>query len=91
MKLQEYRPLIERLLEDATQRQHVLAYAAAAKQKEIAQMTESGHITDDKPHAQPVYTVQEEREAWKKLVSALTAVRTVLQQIEQAEQQRCVW
>jgi hypothetical protein len=89
MELQKYRPLIERLLTDATQRQHVLAQAAAATQQEIEQMTESGHITDDKPNAQPVYTVQEELESWEKLVSALTAVRTTLQQIEQAEQQRC--
>ena len=51
MELQEYRPLIERLLADATQRQHVMAHAAAAKQQEIEQMTESGHITDDKPNA----------------------------------------
>jgi hypothetical protein len=58
MAPQEYLQLVERLLGDATHRTHVLAQAAEAKQKEIAHITASGHITDDKPNAQPVYTVQ---------------------------------
>jgi hypothetical protein len=44
--------------------------------------TASGHITDDKPNAQPVYTVQEELESWEKIVSALTEVRTELHRIK---------
>jgi hypothetical protein len=81
MEPQEYLQLIERLLEDATYRKRVLAQAAEAKEKEIAHITASGHITDDKPNAQPVYTVQEELESWEEIVSALTAVRTALHRI----------
>jgi hypothetical protein len=81
MAPQEYLPLIEQLLEDATYRTRVLVQAAEAKQKEIAHITASGHITDDKPTAQPVYTVQEELESWEKIVSALTEVRTALHRV----------
>lgn len=82
MEPQEYLRLTERLLEDATQRKKVLVQAAAAKQKEVEHITASGHITDDKPNAQPVYTVQEELEAWEKIVSALTEVRTALHRVK---------
>ena len=82
MEPQEYVRLIERLLEDATQRKKVLAQAAAAKQKEVEHITASGHITDDKPNAQPVYTVQEELQSWEKIVSALTEVRAELHRIK---------
>ena len=81
MEPREYMRLIERLLEDATQRRQVLAQAAEAKQKEVAHITASGHITDDKPTAQPIYTVQEDLESWEKIVRALTEVRSELQRI----------
>jgi hypothetical protein len=87
MAPQEYLQLVERMLEDATRRTRVLAQAVDAKQKEIAHITASGHITDDKPTAQPVYTVQEERESWAHIVTALTHMRTALHQIEQRKQQ----
>ena len=87
MELKEYIPLTEKLLQDATQRQQVIAQAAEAKQKEVEQMTASGHITDDKPTAQPVYTVQEELEAWEHIVSALTHMRTALHRLAQMKQQ----
>lgn len=82
MEPKEYIQLIERLLEDATYRKRVLAQAAEAKQKEIEHITASGHITDDKPNAQPVYTIQEDLESWEKIVSALTEVRTELHRIK---------
>ena len=87
MAPQEYRQLVERMLEDATHRTRVLAQAADAKQQEIAQITASGHITDDKPTAQPVYTVQEELEAWEHIVNALTRMHTALDWIDQMKQQ----
>jgi hypothetical protein len=87
MAPQEYRQLVERMLEDATYRTRVLAQAADATQQDIAHITASGHITDDKPTAQPVYTVQEDPEAWEHIVSALTQTRTALHRIEQITQQ----
>ena len=86
MAPQEYRQLVERMREDATYRTRVLAQAADAKQKEIAHITASGHITDDKATAQPVYTVQEELEAWEHVVNALTHMHTALDRIEQMKQ-----
>ena len=87
MAPQEYRQLVERMRDDATYRTCVLAQAAAATQQEIAQITASGHITDDTPTAQPVDTVQEEREAWEHIVSALPHLRTALHRLEQIKQQ----
>ena len=86
MAPQEYRQLIEQMLKDATYRTRVLAQAADAKQQEIAQITASGHITDDTPTAQPVYTVQEELEAWEHIVSALPHLHTTLDRLDQVKQ-----
>jgi hypothetical protein len=88
MEPHERRQLIARLLEDATHREAVLEEAAAAKQKEIAHIEASQHITDDEPNAQPVYTVQEELASWETIVRALAEIQTTLNQLEESARQR---
>ena len=87
MEPHERRQLLARLLEEATHRQDVLQEAAVAKEQEVHQIAASQHITDDEPHAQPVYRVQEELASWEIIVRALTEMQTTLNQLEASEHQ----
>jgi hypothetical protein len=59
----------------------VLEQAIAAKEWEAAHIEASGHITDDEPTPTPVYTLQEQYDAWEKIARALSAIQTELNQI----------
>ena len=87
MEPQERTQLVTQLLEEATRRQTVLEQAMAAKEQEAAQIEASGHITDDEPLPTPVYTLEEQYDAWEKIARALSDIQTELHRIEQAEQQ----
>jgi hypothetical protein len=87
MEPQERTQLVTRLLEEATRMQTVLEQAMAAKEQEAAQIEASGHITDDEPLPTPVYTLEQQCDAWEKIARALSDIQTELNRIEQAEQQ----
>ena len=87
MEPQERRQLVTLLLEETTRMQTVLEQAIAAKEQEAAHIEASGHITDDEPLPTPVYTLEEQYDAWEKIASALSDIQTELNRIEQAEQQ----
>jgi hypothetical protein len=87
MEPQERTQLVTRLLEEATRMQTVLEQAIAAKEQEAAQIEASGHITDDEPLPTPVYTLEQQYDAWEKIARALSDIQTELNRIEQAEQQ----
>jgi hypothetical protein len=87
MEPQERTQLVTRLLEEATRMQTVLEQAMAAKEQEAAQIEASGHITDDEPLPTPVYTLEQQYDAWEKIARALSDIQTELNRIEQAEQQ----
>ena len=87
MEPQERTQLVTRLLEEATRMQTLLEQAIAAKEQEAAQIEASGHITDDEPLPTPVYTLEEQYNAWEKIARALSDIQTELNRIEQAEQQ----
>jgi hypothetical protein len=87
MEPQERTQLVTRLLEEATCMQTVLEQAIAAKEQEAAQIEASGHITDDEPLPTPVYTLEEQYDAWETIARALTDIQTALNRIAQAEQQ----
>ena len=87
MEPQERSQLVTRLLEEATRMQTLLEQAIAAKEQEAAQIEASGHITDDEPLPTPVYTLEEQYDAWEKIARALSDIQTELDQIEQSEQQ----
>jgi hypothetical protein len=80
--------LVTELVNEATLMQSVLEKAMEAKQLEITQIKQSGHITDDEPNAPPVYTLQEEHAAWKQVLHSLQEIQTALDRIEHAERQR---
>jgi hypothetical protein len=67
--------------------QTVLEQALAAKEREAQHIDASGHITDDEPSPTPVYTLEEQYDAWEKIAIALSNIQTELHRIEQAEQQ----
>jgi hypothetical protein len=87
MEPQERSQLVTRLLDDATRMQTVLEQAIAAKEREAAHIEASGHITDDEPTPTPVYTLEEQYDAWEKIARALSAIQTELHRIGQVEQQ----
>ena len=87
MEPQERSQLVTRLLDDATRMQTVLEQAIAAKEREAAHIEASGHITDDEPTPTPVYTLEEQYDAWEKIARALSDIQTELNRIAQAEQQ----
>jgi hypothetical protein len=87
MEPQERSQLVTRLLEEATRMQTLLEQAIAAKEREADHIEASGHITDDEPTPTPVYTLEEQYDAWEKIASALSDIQTELNGIEQAEQQ----
>ena len=87
MEPQERTQLVTRLLEEATRMQTVLEQAMAAKEQEAAQIEASGHITDDEPLPTPVYTLEQQYDAWEKIAHTLSDIQTELNRIEQAEQQ----
>jgi len=87
MEPQERTQLVTRLLEEATHMHTVLEQAIAAKAQETAQIEASGHITDDEPLPTPVYTLDEQYDAWEKIARALTDIQTELNHIAQTEQQ----
>ena len=87
MEPQERIQLVTRLLEEATCMQTVLEQAIAAKAQEAAQIEASGHITDDEPLPTPVYTLEEQYDAWETIARALSDIQTALNRIAQAEQQ----
>ena len=87
MEPQERSQLVTRLLEEATRMQTLLEQAMAAKEQEAAQIEASGHITDDEPLPTPVYTLEQQYDAWEKIALALSDIQTELNRIEQAEQQ----
>ena len=87
MEPQERRELVTRLLAEATRMQTVLEQAIAAKEQEAAQIEASGHITDDEPTPTPVYTLEEQYDAWEKIAGALSDIQTELNRIAHAEQQ----
>jgi hypothetical protein len=87
MEPQERTQLVTRLLEEATRMQTVLEQAMAAKEQEAAQIEASGHITDDEPLPTPVYTLEQQYDAWEKIARALSDIQTELNRIEQAERQ----
>ena len=87
MEPQERTQLVTRLLEEATRMQTVLEQAMAAKEQEAAQIEASGHITDDEPLPTPVYTLEQQYDAWEKIARALSDIQTELNCIEQTEQQ----
>ena len=87
MEPQERSQLVTRHLEEATRMQTVLEQATAAKEQEAAQIEASGHITDDEPTPTPVYTLEEQYDAWEKIAGALSDIQTELNRIAHAEQQ----
>ena len=87
MEPQERTQLVTRLLAEATCMQTVLEQAIAAKEREAAHIEASGHITDDEPTPTPVYTLQEQYDAWEKIARALSDIQTELHRIGQVEQQ----
>jgi hypothetical protein len=87
MEPQERSQLVTRLLEEATRMQTLLEQAIAAKEQEAAQIAASGHLTDDEPTPTPVYTLEEQYDAWETIAGALSDIQTELNRIEQAEQQ----
>src|SRR5688572_26211994 len=88
MEPQERTQFVTRLLEDATRMQTVLEQALAAKEQEAAHIEASGHITDDEPTPTPVFTLEEQHDAWEKLARALSHIHTELHQMAQWEPQR---
>jgi hypothetical protein len=88
MEPQERTQLITRLLEDATRMQTVLEQALAGKEREAAHIETSGHITDDEPTPTPVFTIEEQYDAWAKIARALSDIHTELHQMGQWEPQR---
>jgi hypothetical protein len=87
MEPQERSQLVTRLLEEATRMQTMLEQAIAAKEQEADQIEASGHITDDEPTPTPVYTLEEQYDAWEKIADALSDIQTELNRIAHAEQQ----
>jgi hypothetical protein len=87
MELQERSQLVTRLLDEATRMQTVLKQAMAAKEREADQIEASGHITDDEPTPTPVFTLEEQYDAWDKIARAVRDIQTELHRIEQVEQQ----
>jgi hypothetical protein len=87
MEPQKCTQLVTRLLEEATRMQTVLEQAIATKEREAAHIEASGHITDDEPTPTPVYTLEEQYDAWETIARALTDIQTALNRIAQAEQQ----
>ena len=87
MEPQERSQLVTRLLEEATRMQTVLEQAIAAKEREAQHIEASGHITDDEPIPTPVYTLEEQYDAWEKVARALSDIQTEMRRIERAEQQ----
>ena len=87
MEPQERSQLVTRLLEEATRMQTMLEQAIAAKEQEAAQIEASGHITDEEPTPTPVYTLEEQYDAWDKIADALSDIQTELNRIAHAEQQ----
>ena len=87
MEPQERSQLVTRLLEEATRMQTVLEQAIAAKEREAQHIEASGHITDDEPIPTPVYTLEEQYDAWEKIARALSDIQTEMRRIERAEQQ----
>ena len=87
MEPQERSQLVTRLLAEATRMQTVLEQAIIAKEREAAQIEASGHITDDEPTPTPVYTLEEQYDAWEKIAGALSDIQTELNRIAHAEQQ----
>ena len=87
MEPQERSQLVTRLLEEATRMQTMLEQAIAAKEQEAAQIEASGHITDEEPTPTPVYTLEEQYDAWEKIADALSDIQTELNRIAHAEQQ----
>ena len=87
MEPEERSQLVTRLLEEATRMQTVLEQAIAAKEREAQHIEASGHITDDEPTPTPVYTLEEQYDAWEKIAGALSDIQTELNRITQAEQQ----
>jgi hypothetical protein len=88
MEPQKCTQLVTRLLEEATRMQTVLEQAIATKEREAAHIEASGHITDDEPTPTPVYTLEEQYDAWEKIARALSDIQTELHQIAQLEHQR---
>jgi hypothetical protein len=87
MELQERSQLVTRLLDEATRMQTVLKQAMAAKEREADQIEASGHITDDEPTPTPVFTLEEQYDAWDKIARAVRDIQTELHRVEQVEQQ----
>jgi|GraSoiStandDraft_57_1057295.scaffolds.fasta_scaffold156932_2 hypothetical protein len=87
MEPQERTQLVTRLLEEATRMQTLLEQAITAKEWEAQQIETSGHITDDEPTSTPVYTLEEQYDAWEKIAGALSDIQTELNRIAEAEQQ----
>jgi hypothetical protein len=76
MEPQKRTQLVTRLFEEATRMQTVLEQAIAAKEREAAHIEASGHITDDEPTPTPVYTLQEQYDAWEEIARALSDIQT---------------
>jgi hypothetical protein len=87
MEPQERSQLVTGLLAEATRMQTVLEQAIIAKEREVAQIEASGHITDDEPTPTPVSILEEQYDAWETIAQALSDIQTELLRIEQAEQQ----
>ena len=81
MEPQERTQLITRLLEEATHMQTVLGQAIAAKEQAAAHIEARGHSTDDEPRPTPVYILEEQYDAWEKMVCALSDIQTELNRI----------
>jgi hypothetical protein len=88
MEPQKRTQLVTRVLEEATRMQTVLEQAITATEREAAHIEASGYITDDEPTPTPVYTLQEQDDAWEKIARALNDIQTELHQIAQLEHQR---
>jgi hypothetical protein len=85
MEPQERLALINRLMEEATQKKEVLENALYAQQRAGNKSASSAEGT---PYHQMPYTLQAEKEWWEKAHHGLTIVYNAFQQIEYSERQR---
>ena len=85
MELQTRVALIDTLLEEADQKRQALHHALAAQARAKDASQHAGH---DTPFAPEGATLQYEQDLWQRVCTSLTAVRTLVEDLEESERQR---